>query len=620
MKKTRFALFAAAALVLVACAQEVQEKNTDVTPVVSENALAFNIQSGIATRSGEDAAIVSLPTGISIPVQVPTGEQISFEESVASLDGIYPEFNVSDAPETRGTPVYSENFKEAVGSFRGQAFPYQAFSYRVDRPTQGTLPTITEGNFDPLYGQWVRKFDADPWGEAENLYFFARVVTDDPSVAIQNQIGVLTNSYQYSYDAEQGQQMTFSYRSALTAVDQQDILFAARAIKKADANKGIPILFYHALTGVKFATAHENDGNTKTFIDKVELTGIYGYGKCYVTSVTEDDDYKDDPDIYSSMSAIRWEPSFGNGRTKTSVYSQEFSETPVDYAQGGSFGSKGKYADSFAAGGNTNNLNAADGSMTFWLVPQQMTNDVKLTVTFRIQSGDVISDPITTEIDFGKELNTKNGKTIEWKAGEIRTYTLKAGDVNIVITDKVVEHIKSDVTISNVGSVPQYVRAAIVAQWYGTDNNGVDGIAFGYQNEVKPTSGEDALTEPWALGPMAGGSISSDNYGGVFTGLPGDNWVRARDGFFYYKNPIPIESSAADALFTDYTLNEAGVPTIYYPDKNSNKRVAYEDVRLVMEIPVQAIEATAADMADAENGWLSAWTRALGEEKKPVVE
>ena len=609
MKKTRFALFAAAALALVACVQEVQEEKTTVTPEIGENTLAFTIQSGIATRSAEENAVIEGETlSLGEPV---LGQNVSLEETITSLDGIYPEINVSDAPETRGTPVYSQNFKEAVGSFRGQAFPYQAFSYRVDRPTEGTLPSITEGNFDPLYGQWVRKFDSDPWGEAEDLYFFARVVKDDPSIPIGQQTGVLTNSYQFSYDAEQGQQMTFSYRSALTAVDQQDILFAARAINKADANKGIDILFYHALTGVKFATAHANDGETKTFIDKVEFTGIYGYGKCFITSVTEDDDYKDDPEFYSSMRAIRWEPTFttsGNyARSKETVYSQEFSETAVDYAEGGSFGNKGKYANSFAAGGNTNNLNATDGSMTFWMVPQEMTDDVKLKVTFRIQSGNRVSEPITREIDFGKELNAKNGKTIIWKAGELRTYTLKANEVDVIIEDDIDGDIKKDVVITNTGNVSEYVRAQIVGNWFGKGLGGVEGIAMGF---ISDDETNHTYVTPWELGPVVNGKILNDNNGGVFDGLPGDKWVIGNDGFFYFTEVVDVTKNTSTPLFKTFTYASDQIPTVYYIDNKGNRQ-PFTEVHLKMNIAVQAVEAPLKEGSTTEyEDYVTAWAAA----------
>ena len=585
MKKTRFALFAAAALALVACVQEVQEEKTDGTPAIGENTLAFTIKSGIATRSGEEAPAAGATLDLGT---APSGEAITLEESVTSLDGIYPEFN-ADAPETRGTPVYSENFKEMSGSaFKGLSFP------------MGTLNNVGMGNaaenfkdgafvYDDYFKKWMRTFDNDPWGTNDQMQFFGRMLKEDTDPRhAGDPIGVVFSSYRFLNDSEGGQRMTFSYRSPLTAQEQQDILFAVRTINKADAQKGSDLLFYHALTGVKFATAHENDGETKTFIDKVELTGLYGYGKCTVKSITEGNGYKDINDNYSSAEAIQWGNVTENGvNTLATVYLQEFGDTPVDYAQGGSFGDKGKYADSFAAGGNENNLNAADGSMTFWMVPQAMTDNVKLKVTFRIQSGDVISEPITREIDFGKELNEKNGKTIVWKAGELRTYTLKAGEVDITITDRVENHIKSDIVISNVGNVPQFVRAQIVAEWQGKDGSGEEGTVMGY---LSADMSDDNYITPWALVIGADGTITTDNYGGTFKDLPGTDWIRATDGYFYYTQPVALNSTTS-TFFTSYTLDQANVPDVYYLDIVSYTRKPFTDVKLVMDIPVQAIEA-----------------------------
>lgn len=584
MKKTRLALFAAAALALVACTKEVQGEMTG-TPDLGENTLAFTIKSGIATRSGETNAPSA---GATFDLgTTPSGDAITLEETVTSLDGFYPELNTSNAPETRGTPVYSENFPEMSGSaFKGLAFPMGTLN---NVGMNNAANNFKDGEFvyDNYFQKWLRTFDNDPWGTNEQMLFFGRMLKEDtvPSHASQP-IGVIFTSYRFLNDSE-GQRMTFSYRSPLTAQEQQDILFAVRTINKADAQKGSDLLFYHALTGVKFATAHENDGETKTFIDKVEFTGLYGYGKCTVKSITEGNGYTDIKDNYSSATAIQWEPSENGVNTFATVYSQEFSETPVDYAKGGSFGEKGKYADSFAAGGNENNLNAADGSMTFWMVPQAMTDNVKLKVTFRIQSGDVISEPITREIDFGKELNEKNGKTIVWKAGELRTYTLKAGEVDITITDRVENHIKSDIVISNVGNVPQFVRAQIVAEWQGKDGSGEEGTVMGY---LSADMSDDNYITPWALVIGADGTITTDNYGGTFEGLPGTDWIRATDGYFYYTQPVALNSTTS-TFFTSYTLNQANVPVVYYLDYKSYTRKPFTDVKLVMDIPVQAIEA-----------------------------
>ena len=604
MKKTRFALFAAAALALVACVQEVQEENTTVTPEIGENTLAFTIQSGIATRSAEENAVIEGETlSLGEPV---LGQNVSLEETITSLDGIYPEINVSDAPETRGTPVYSENFKEmSSGVFKGLAFPTGTLNN-----VNASTATIKDGmfGFDAYYQLWMRTFNEDPWGDNEQLQFFGRMLKEDTDPTHASRpIGVIFTSYRFLNDEEEGQRMTFSYRSPLTAAEQQDILFAVRTIDKADTHKGIPILFYHALTGVKFATAHANDGETKTFIDKVEFTGLLGYGKCTVASRTEDDEYVDDAEIYSSAGAITWDTSENGVNTKETVYSQEFSETAVDYAEGGSFGNKGKYADSFAAGGNTNNLNATDGSMTFWMVPQEMTDDVKLKVTFRIQSGNRVSEPITREIDFGKELNAKNGKTIIWKAGELRTYTLKANEVDVIIEDDIDGDIKKDVVITNTGNVSEYVRAQIVGNWFGKGLGGVEGIAMGF---ISDDETNHTYVTPWELGPVVNGKILTDNNGGVFDGLPGDKWVIGNDGFFYFTEIVDVTKNTSTPLFNTFTYASNQVPTVYYVD-NKGLRQPFTDIHLKMDISVQAVEAPLKEGSTTEyENYVVAWAKA----------
>lgn len=561
--------------------QEVQEEKTG-TQTVGDNTLSFVIKSGIATRSGETDAPAVTETGISIPVgETPSGEVLSFEETLTSLDGI-----IQEVPETRGTPVYSQNFdKMSGGTFKGLAFTV------AEMNGVQTGAFIPDGNFDLEGDRWSRKFDTDPFGENDQLLFYARMVKNETSDN-DNGTGVLA-PYKYSYRSET-QSFTFSYRSALTAQEMQDIVFAARKIDKAEAQKGSDLLFYHALTGVKFATAQDTEGKVKTFIKKVEFSGIYGYGECTVTSRQENNGYVDEKDVYSSANAISWAKSFPSDRSKTTVYSQEFSETTVDYAKGGSFGEKGKYADSFAAGGNVKNLNTADGSMTFWLIPQPMTNDVKLTVTYEIEVKGERKEYKQT-LDFGKMINEKNGKTITWQAGELRTYTLKAGEVDVEIEDEVTGFEKTDVVITNTGNVDAYIRAMIVANWWGTVETatGTDtGIAAGYTSE--------AHTDFVPMWKRIG--TTGDNYGGVFEelALEGKKWKEGPDGYFYYMNPVKPglqpgqekDTDTPDLLFKRYFLDIDAhpVPEIWYIDGSVKQ---YLNVFLRMEIPVQAIEAKA---------------------------
>ena len=75
---------------------------------------------------------------------------------------------------------------------------------------------------------------------------------------------------------------------------------------------------------------------------------------------------------------------------------------------------------------NTKNLNDTTGSKTFWFIPQELTSNVKLTVFFRVKTPDT---PDGTEIEvttnFGEQLANVN-----WKAGQLRTYSLRPTDVD----------------------------------------------------------------------------------------------------------------------------------------------------------------------------------------------
>ena len=594
MKKTRFAFFAVAALALVACMQEVQEENPG-TQIVGDNAISFTVKSGISTRSAEEAVPVVVGQKISLGEPV-LGQNITLEETVTTMDGIYPELTVSDAPETRGTPTYTENLKEMAGA-RFMGLAYTVGNMTDARPAAAF---ISDGGFDALYDQWVRKFDSDPWGSNEQLLFYARVAKDNPNGSQPNPVGVMANSYQYSYNGSV-QSMTFSYRSPLTAEDQQDILYAMRTIDKADANKGIPILFYHALSGVKFASGQNNNDDVKTYIKSVEFTGLYGYGKCTVKSTTEDGGYSDKGNIYSSPDAVSWNLSENGVNTLETVYSQEFPQSTVNYTSG-SFANKGQYAESFGQGGNLNNLNDADASMTFWFPPQQLTASTKLTVTFEIVVGDGEPKEYTRVLDFGTL--TSN---VTWKAGELRTYTLKANEVDVKIEDEVDGFVKDNVVITNTGNVEAYIRAHIVANWWGkADNN--DGIALGYKSNDDDTAPLEPIeyVTAWKFE-----TATTDNYGGEFTGLPGSDWVKATDGYYYYTKVVAPGKPTGSSLFTKYELvtSDHPVPVIWYLSANNGLQ-KFAQVRLVMDIPVQAIQApkddTGASFVDYKTAWAGA--------------
>ena len=562
-----------ATLGIAACSQE----EDIVGGSAVDGKLVFTV--GAATRSEVSAA---LPVaGATIPAgKTEKGLGFYLEETVSSLDD--PSFFT--VAETRGTPVYTQNFLNiSGGSFKGLAF--QDGALQNVNVAAATYPKGKWADFTNQGEFWEHSYEWNPWHDQDALLFFAKMLTETTSTDFSKPVGVLPTSYRFLNDDTAGQRLTFSYRSPLTAQDQQDILFAARKITKQEAKKAVPILFYHALTGVKFATAYANEDDVKTDIKKVEFTGLYGYGKCTVKSVAEGGDYVDVANTHSSKDAVSWDLSENGVNALTTVYSQEFPEASVTYT-GGSFTSKGDYPDSFSAAGNKQNLNDGDATMTFWFPPQTITSGMKLKVTFDIEVKGKRTE-YTLDLDMGARLAGS-----KWEAGQIRTFTLKPDEVDVEIEDKVSGFEKTDIKITNTGNVDAFIRAMIVANWWGTASGDL-GIATGYTS-----SAHTAYVNMWKRT-----SLTGDNYGGVFQGLPGDNWVLAQDGYFYYKNKVAPGEETGDKFFIKYSLDTEAhpVPEIWYLDGELKQ---YENVFLRMEIPVQAIE------AKEGKTWQQAWSDA----------
>ena len=578
MKKIALVLLAfAATLSLASCVKDVTdngENGKDVSE--AENVIAFTLASQIETRSAESAEAVVNTYSLGDPID---GQQVYLEETVTSLD----EFCAPE-PETKGTPVYTQNFKEiSGGSFTGLAFRAGTTG------GEATDAFIPEGSFtyDSYWNKWIRMFDSnDPFGTNEILYFFMRVPATVDNLS--NLKYTVNNSGRCIID--------FDYTVASTATEQKDLIFAGRPVSKEESHNA-PILFHHALTGIKFATAHDNTNeDVKTYITKVSFpsNGIYGKAHFKITTSWETgDQWVDDPTYYSSARAVSVSNQQQLGAATT--FSQVFGEDEVvTFSQTDkSFENNGEYPGTFASAGNTNNLNDADASKTFWLIPQKMIQQSAMDVTFYIISGGKRSETVTRRIN----LYDPN-KTIEWKAGELRTFTLKANEIDVVIEDKIESGTKKNVTITNVGNVPEYIRAQIVGNWFGKKTaDEPDGIALGY---VTTTEGDETYLSPWALGEMdASGKITEDNFNGTFTGLPGENWIYDEEsGFFYFTELVP-PGTATKPIFTTFTPTTTP-PSIYYINRQP-RRVPFIGVHLVVTIPAQAVEAPLAEGSTAEN-------------------
>ena len=471
---------------------------------------------------------------------------------------------------------------------------------------------------------YKRKYPNDIWDkkneETPNLYFFLRT----PAEYIDAKTtGITYYPTQTTVDGKTyaAGSISFSYTSPATASDQKDMLFTSRPLTTADdftlfttADQGLPVLFHHALTGVKFAIAA--DVKETVTITGVEFTGLANSGSCVITPRKENNSYVDDPDDYSSGGTNKttsW--TLGEG---TGTFSQEFSGV-VSYESAGE--EVAHFGDSFYLAGNNNNLNDENASETFWFIPQAMTDNVKLKIYYKVGTG---SGQDWT-IDFGTTLKNKN---VTWQAGELHTYTIRIDDVNVKIEDQVTTQnptsqytgsYKDNVVITNTGNTDTYIRAAIIGQWLNSEGNPV----FGFTDFTAHTQDEQyVLVDSWYQDQF---SASGQHKHGAFkdlvgykndteSGTPGaevftsDWWIKGGDGYYYFKYVVPAgkavpaqdsdtkyivvsssgtsELTGGAPLFDSYTIKDA-------PDARVAGKV--EEIFFELEIATQAVSAKKTD-------------------------
>ena len=519
----------------------------------------------VSTRAADTAPVSTFEYPLDLEVD---GRVLCLEETVTEMGNPADAF----APGTRGTPIFSENVRKFYGtSFNGLV---KGTSDQVVAE-DGTF-TLMDDTADE--NRWQRYLGFDPWETSDPLTFFLRMPATQP--------GVSNLTYTNSSTVNS---VAFDFTTPASASEQKDILFATRRMTKAEyetefysANGGASVLFRHALTGVKFSIANNTSQNgIRTFISEVSITGLKDKGHAVFVPDNTSEQNVDNANTFSSKSSFTWTDVAATART--AKYTQAFTEQQIlDYASGDAVSGPA----SFYTNGEGQNLNDANASLTFWFIPQEITADVKLSVKVYLKDGEKKGETHTLELELGSEIlkQVAAGRNTnkEWKAGQLRTFTLKPNKVDVDITDKVEGFTKSDVKIRNTGNVDAFIRAGIAANWFGSMANGKDGIALGY---TSATSNE--FVKSWQME-----TATTDNYGGTFTRLPGTGWEKATDGYFYYTSPVAPGAYTGTPLFLTYSLDTSvhPVPAIWYFDHG---RKEFTNVRLVMEIPVQAIEAKA---------------------------
>ena len=592
------AVFSMAAL-LVSC-ETVNEVQND-TFVPTENDVVFNLgYNRIQTKASDADAPVAKVTTFDLGRD---GENNFFlEQSVVSLD------SYAAGPETKGTPAYTENLGvlyDKLGVFiSGGSFPTSETEFAKHSRTQ------LEGSG----WQYYKNFGYNPWPASGSVDLYVRMPYDN-SVTISSRTGG---------------KFTFSYTSPNTAADQKDILFGYRSVTRSEYEAslpdGLPMLLNHALTGVKFAAGNPDNVTIKS----VTLEGLYNTGTCVVTPVSENN-YTDVTTNHTSddEGVVVWTPTTTSTGTFTSG---DFSTTLADYSNKTSFGTKGNYPTTFGATGGKNNLNDADASQTFWIIPQAFKDGnnartgITLTVTYTLPGS---TDPKDLEIDLGALLAERN---IEWKAGELWTYTLRIDEVNVRIEDTVTAGTpdpdnndpkgllgskKSAVKITNTGNTDVFIRAAISGQWV-LDQNGERVIMFGFTDEINQLY----EVESWYEDQF----VNFNGTHGVFEGLAGyrnddetiDNtnktvngWVyNTTDHYYYYTLPV-APGADTQPLFDSYTIKKI-------PHTTNLGEVLSKNMYFTLEIATQAINARTSN-GTKRTDYAQAWIDACAIDDSAVV-
>lgn len=559
MKKIYIVMAVLATAALASCQQE-KSFNEET---LGENSVVFTVRGGGATRADVTPEVRQ---GVIIPLETEDGSSFFLEETVVDLN----EFT----PATKGAPAYTEN----LGKLSGYDLGVYAAEGSFGTATYEKMDNDLYPRKDASQGEGWRyqhNYNGDPWpDESTKVGFYLNMPAAPTGVSITGRTGG---------------KFTFTYTSPAKAADQQDILFAYRSMTKEEhmgfLPNGAPVLFQHALTGVKFRIGNEAADITKNgiAITEVIFNNLINTGTCEISPSAETN-YTDNKTNYSSAGVTSW-PTNTKSSTGAAIRSDAISGT-VDYTSG-------DFGDSWYSAGNTENLNKADGSQTFWLIPQTFAANSAVTLTIKYTFG---GQPGEWTIDFGKVLGAKS---VEWKAGELRTYTLRVDDVNVMISDEVnltktttadgVEDYKNstktNVQIKNTSNTDSFIRASIIGQWLDVNGDPV----FGFTDFTNQTV---VLVESWYQDQFVKTEAGTH---GKFTGLAGykggsnplNKWYyNSADGYYYYTDPVAAGEYVPSNLFTSYTVLDA-------PDA----RVAGEEQQIYfqLEISTQAISAKKVD-------------------------
>ena len=585
MKKLLF-FAAVAAIALTSCQQE---KDIKGGAAAVDNGVSFAIQ-GAETRSA--STVSPMTVGETIRVVNKDGLELYMEETILDLNAY--------APETKGAPVYTENvgylYKNQLGVYADVLGGVDATYSHLDeqKNTQGT----TTG--------WIyqHEYSQDIWpDESTAVQFYLRMPTDMTSHGVNS----VTNASGTT---------TVVYASPDMAKDQEDIIFSGVKMSHQEymgfygSRGGAPVVLYHALTGIKFAIANDAAELADIQITKISFTGLKNKGTFTFNAASP------------ARTAFDWGTTAQADPTDNVIYQTFESGDLVTYKKQGD---TNHFADSYFDGGTNQNLNKADASYTFWLVPQTTKNSPAV---MRIEYTMYGSDDYM-------EINLSDLKESNWQAGQLRTYTFKINEVNLKIEDDVTVggsasngfsgSKKTDLNITNTGNTRAFIRASLVGQWlrdiyaidpdtgeetdeliesypvFGfTDNvNNLYEVASWYQDQFVTLEGASAPTRTHGHFVELSGYDKTNGY---------NDWVLCTDGYYYYTVAVEPESqdvngnSKTKALFKEYVVGTAPMSQI------AGLQINNKNMHFTLEIATQAVAANKLD--GTADTWQNAWQKA----------
>lgn len=247
---------------------------------------------------------------------------------------------------TRGVPVNNGNFEDVCGSFGVTAYTDNGALF-INNEEVKTVSADGKWTTDETYF----------WPEGI-LHFYAHAPYNNNNITITD---------------NENNNISFDYTVPNEATAQPDILFAYQACSKAQSTGGtVPLIFDHALAGVKFVT---DDITAGTIIKSITLKNLYGAGSCTYTGGT---------------GTFAWTP---NGDKKN------FSETL-----------------NVESTGETDQA-ITTPEATFMMIPQSLTG---VTVEVAVQTADGQDYTLTGSL----------ASTGKWEAGNIYTYYISTESIN----------------------------------------------------------------------------------------------------------------------------------------------------------------------------------------------